>query len=83
MSPQVFRVQRVKIGGVETLLDRPLWPAIVYLDANALGALSVAWVLPGDGSARNRSYAVQWFAMALVLAAIGFWNLYAKRRPHD
>ncbi len=83
MSPQVFRVQRVKIAGVESLLDRPLWPGIVYLDANALGALRVAWVLPGDGSARNRSYAVQWFAMSLVLAAIGFWNLYAKRRPHD
>lgn len=82
MSPQVFRVQRVNIPGVESLLDRPLWPGIVYLDADALGALTVDWQLPGDGSARNRSYAVQWFAMATVLAGIGLWNLYGKRRRH-
>lgn len=83
MSPQVFRVQRVKVAGVESLLDRPLWPGIIYLDAEALGALTVDWQLPGDGSARNRSYAVQWFAMAIVLAALGIWNLYGKRRRHD
>ncbi len=82
MSPQVFRVQRVKVAGVESLLDRPLWPGIVYLDGKALGALTVDWQLPGDGSARNRSYAVQWFAMAAVLAGIGLWNLYGKRRRH-
>lgn len=82
MSPQVFRVQRVKLAGVEALLDTPLWPSIVYLDGNALGALTVNWQLPGDGSARNRSYAVQWFAMAAVLAGIGLWNLYGKRRRH-
>ncbi|MBK6658546.1 MAG: SURF1 family protein [Proteobacteria bacterium] len=83
MSPQVFRVQSVKVAGVESLLDRPLWPGIVYLDADSLGALAVDWQLPGDGSARNRSYAVQWFAMATVLAGIGLWNLYGKRRRHD
>jgi len=83
MSPQVFRVQRVKVDGVASLLDRPLWPGIVYLDAQALGALAVDWQLPGDGSARNRSYAVQWFAMAAVLAGIGLWNLYGKRRRHE
>jgi len=82
MSPQVFRVQRVKVPGVESLLDRPLWPGIVYLDGNALGALTIDWQLPGDGSARNRSYAVQWFAMAIVLAGIGLWNLYGKRHRH-
>ncbi len=82
MSPQVFRVQRVKIPGIESLLDHPLWPGIVYLDGQALGALTVDWQLPGDGSARNRSYAVQWFAMATVLAGIGIWNLYGKRRRH-
>jgi surfeit locus 1 family protein len=82
MSPQVFRVQRVKVSGVESLLDHPLWPGIVYLDSKALGALTVDWQLPGDGSARNRSYAVQWFAMATVLAGIGLWNLYGRRRRH-
>jgi surfeit locus 1 family protein len=83
MSTNVFRVQGVKLAGLASLLDRPLWGAVVYLDPQAPGALSVAWQMPGDGSARNRSYAVQWFAMAAVLAAIGFWNLYGKRRAHD
>lgn len=83
MSPQVFRVQRVKVEGIASLLERPLWPGILYLDPQALGALSIDWQLPGDGSARNRSYAVQWFAMAAVLAGIGLWNLYGKRRRHD
>ncbi len=83
MSPNVFRVQSVKLSGLASLLDRPLWGAVLYLDPAATGAFSAAWQLPGDGSARNRSYAVQWFAMAGVLAAIGFWNLYGKRRSHD
>lgn len=82
MSPQVFRVQRVHLPGVERLLERKLWPAVVYLDADALGALSVDWPLPGDDSARNRSYAVQWFAMAAALAALGLWNLYGRKRGH-
>ena len=79
MRPNIFRVQSVKLPGLATLLQRPLWPAIIYLDAAAPGALTVAWQAPGDGSARNRSYAVQWFAMAAVLAGIGVWNLYGKR----
>ena len=83
MSPNVFRVQSVKLAGVASLLDRPLWGGIVYLRPEAAGALTVAWQPPGDGSARNRSYAVQWFAMAAVLAGIGLWNLYGKRRRRD
>ena len=83
MSPTVFRVQSVKLAGVASLLGRPMWRGIVYLDPKAPGALAVDWQLPGDGSARNRSYAVQWFAMAAVLAAIGVWNLYGKGRRRD
>ena len=83
MSPNVFRVQRVKLAGVASLLDRPVWRGIVYLDPKAPGALAVDWQLPGDGSARNRSYAVQWFAMAAVLAALGVWNLYGRSRRRD
>ena len=82
MSPQVYRVQRVHVPGVESMLDRKLWPGVVYLDANELGALTVNWQLPGDGSARNRSYAVQWFAMATMLAGLGLWNLYGRKRGH-
>lgn len=83
MSPNVYRVQSVKLPGLAALLERPLWPAIIYLDAAAPGALTVAWQQPGDGSARNQSYAVQWFAMAAALAGIGVWNLYGKRWRRD
>ena len=80
LSPQMFRVQSVDLAGVSTLLHLPLWQGVVYLDANALGALAVDWPMPGDDSGRSRAYAVQWFAMAIVLAGLGLWNLYGRRR---
>ena len=80
MSPQIYRVQQVDLAGLSSLLHVDLWPAVLYLDANALGALSVDWPLPGDDSGRSRAYAVQWYAMAAVLAALGLWNLYGRKR---
>lgn len=83
MSPQIYRVQQVDLAGLSSLLHLDLWPAVVYLDADALGALSVDWPLPGDDSGRSRAYAVQWYAMAAVLAALGLWNLYGRKRSRS
>ena len=80
MAAGLFRVQRVDLDGIRSLLHLPLSDRVIYLDADALGALAVDWPVPGDASARNRAYAVQWFTMAAVLAGIGFWNLYGRRR---
>jgi surfeit locus 1 family protein len=81
LSPQIVRVQRVVLDGIGALFGFDAWPAVVYLDADAPGALAVEWPVPGDGSARHRAYAVQWFSMAAVLAIIGFAILYRQRRP--
>ena len=80
MSPQIFRVQRVDLPGLAGVLNRELWPGILYLDAGAFGALAVEWPLPGDDSSRHTAYAVQWFAMSAALGAIGLWNLYGRQR---
>ncbi len=79
LSPRVLRVQRVMLDGLAPLLGAEPAPVVVYLDAGALGALATDWPLPGDGSAKHTAYAVQWFAMATVLALIGGWNLRRKK----
>ncbi|MCB1747210.1 MAG: SURF1 family protein [Gammaproteobacteria bacterium] len=79
LAPRIVRVQRVEPAGIGELFGLETWPAVVYLDADAPGALAVDWPVPGDGSARHRAYAVQWFAMAAVLATIGIALAYRKR----
>ncbi|MEX2482336.1 MAG: SURF1 family protein [Gammaproteobacteria bacterium] len=82
LAPQIIRVQRIDFDSLPALLDGVPWPAIVYLAGGAPGALDAEWPLPGDGSARHTAYAVQWFTMAAVLAAIGLWNWHRSRRSH-
>lgn len=79
LAPDLYRVQKVDLAALTELLGVDLLPAVLYLDAGQAGALEVAWSQPGDGSSKHMAYAVQWFAMALVLAAIGLYN--ARRRP--
>jgi surfeit locus 1 family protein len=78
LAPNLFRVQRVELAALARTFEIDLWPAILYLDATSAGALKVAWPVPGDGSSKHMAYAVQWFAMAAVLAALGIRGL--KRR---
>ncbi len=80
LSPQLLRVQRVALDGLSDVLGHELWPAVVYLDGGQPAALVTEWPAPGDGSARHTAYAVQWFAMAVVLAAIGWWQV-RRRGP--
>lgn len=82
LAPPIVRVQRIAFESLPALLDAVPWPAIVYLADGAPGALDAEWPLPGDGSARHTAYAVQWFMMAVVLAAIGLWNWQRSRRSH-
>lgn len=79
LSPQLLRVQRVALDGLSSVLGHELWPAVVYLDGGQPAALLTDWATPGDGSARHTAYAVQWFAMAVVLAVLG-WRLVSRRR---
>tara|TARA_Y100001934_G_scaffold243368_1_gene299948 strand:+ start:925 stop:1641 length:717 start_codon:yes stop_codon:yes gene_type:complete len=78
LAPDVYRIQRLELDNLRATLGTDLWPTVLYLDAGMPGALAVERKLPGDGAAKHTAYAVQWFSMAAVLAAIGMWNL--KRR---
>jgi surfeit locus 1 family protein len=79
LAPRMVRVQRVDFAALSAVIEDAPWPAVVYLDKQAPGALDADWPVPGDGSARHTAYAVQWFTMAVVLAIIGLWNW--RRRP--
>jgi cytochrome oxidase assembly protein ShyY1 len=45
-----------------------VFPYPVRIDAGATGALSVDWQVINVSPAKHQGYAVQWFAMAAVLA---------------
>ena len=47
-----------------------LFPYPVRIDGGQTGALVVDWVFINASPAKHRGYAVQWFAMAAVLALI-------------
>ena len=83
LSPRLIRIQRPVIREIGDLLGRELWPALIYVKAEAAGALTVDFSPPGDGSARHTAYAVQWFSMAAILAVIGLWNLRRRGRGAD
>jgi len=78
LGPDLLRVQRLELEPLGELLQQPLWNTVLYLETDQLGAFVVDWPVPGDGSAKHQAYAVQWFAMATILAGIGLWQL---RRP--
>ncbi|MEQ8232129.1 MAG: SURF1 family protein [Gammaproteobacteria bacterium] len=83
LGPRVLRVQHLDLAALAPLLGFRPFPGVLYLDSDGPGALAVEWSLPGDGSARHVAYAVQWFAMAAVLAGIGAWNWRRARHHHD
>lgn len=80
LADDVLRVQHPDVTTISGVVGREFAALVLYLDTDAPGALATDWPTPGDGSARHRAYAVQWFAMAAVLALIGFVQLGRRRR---
>lgn len=66
----VVRVQSVDIEKIRSRYDLPLKPYVIYLDETSPAGFNRQWIPPGDGAAKHRAYAVQWFAMAIVLVII-------------
>jgi surfeit locus 1 family protein len=57
-------------------------PLILYQTSAAADGLIRDWPHPGSGSARNRGYALQWFALAAM--TLVFWGYHAFRgRQHQ
>lgn len=65
-------VQAVEMDVMQTQVEKlgrgALFPYPVRIDANAAGALQVDWKVINVSPDKHTGYAVQWFAMAAVLA---------------
>ena len=67
----IKRVQRIEPKDLELLFNMELMDQIVYLKAGESGALDIFRYTPGNGAERHEAYALQWFAMAVILFLIG------------
>ncbi len=66
---------------VEITLGREVQPFVLLLDADEPAGWVREWQPEGIGPGRHLAYAVQWFAMALVLS--GLLILHARRRSFE
>lgn len=62
-------IQGVDPDHLEAYTDYPLAPFVIRADAAAPGALLIDWPVVNQQPATHIGYAVQWFALALALAA--------------
>ena len=67
-------VQAIEVPALATLLKRELWPWTVRLSASSPAALEAEWPLINTRPEKHTAYAVQWFAMAAVLALFALWR---------
>ena len=63
---------------VAEVLDRPVQPFVLLMDPEDPHGYYRDWAPTEIGPGRHFGYALQWFAMAIVLAALLVWN-YRKR----
>jgi surfeit locus 1 family protein len=77
----IRRVQRIKPKDLESLFSMELMDQIVYLKPGELGALDILRYTPGNGAERHEAYALQWFAMAVILFLIGVLRLRQSVSP--
>ena len=59
-------------------LGRPVQPFVLLMDPQDEAGFYRHWVPEEMGPGRHFAYALQWFAMSIVLAALLVWN-YRKR----
>lgn len=81
-SPWPQRAVYPAIEELEAALGRKLQPFVLLMDPqDELGFLR-HWVPEEMGPGRHFAYALQWFAMAAVLAALLVWNYRKRRNRH-
>lgn len=64
---------------VVAALGREVQPFVLLMDPDDDAGFIREWAPPGFGPGRHFGYALQWFAMAAVLAGLLVWN-YRKKR---
>ena len=71
------------LADLESALGRDVQPFVLLLDPqDDLGFLR-HWVPEEMGPGRHFAYALQWFAIAAVLAALLVWNFRKRKARHD
>ncbi|MFT5083683.1 MAG: surfeit locus 1 family protein [Lentisphaeria bacterium] len=72
VSPKVWphKILEVDLPVMSKQSDMDLFPRLLRIDADSPGALDVYWRPINMSPAKHLGYAVQWFAMALVLAML-------------
>ena len=66
---------------IAAALGREVQPFVLLLDADQADGFERGWQPGGMPPARHTAYAVQWFAMALVLGGLMVWH--ARKRSFD
>lgn len=67
IAPAMIRVQRIETGRIAHQLGYPLPSGLLYLDPAALNGYDRTWPAPVSDVSKHHAYAVQWFAMAIML----------------
>ena len=63
-------------------LGREVQPFVLLMDRDEAHGFHRAWAPTGFGPSKHFGYALQWFAMALVLSGLLIWN-YRKKRFNE
>ena len=80
LAPGIVRIQTVDYDVLSPIVGRALERYVVYLGADAAAGFTRDWPPPGDGAAKHRAYAVQWFAMATVFGVAVLLAVRQRRR---
>ncbi|MDX1498374.1 MAG: SURF1 family protein [Woeseiaceae bacterium] len=70
------------IADIEAALGRAVDPVVLLLDPEESHGFLRYWVPEEMGPGRHFAYALQWFAMGAVLAALLVWHYRRQRRGH-
>ncbi len=65
-----LRLHHFDMNGISQLFDSPVLPFVARLDQNNAGVLERHWRVTRLQATNSTSYAIQWFAMALILLVI-------------
>jgi surfeit locus 1 family protein len=72
-----------RLDDVAVALGREVQPFVLLLDPEEEHGFLRQWVPEEMGPGRHFGYALQWFAMGAVLAALLVWHARRRRRAHD
>jgi surfeit locus 1 family protein len=78
VGTDVWRLQHVDFATLNERFRPGFLSMLVYLDAGEPAGYDRAWALPAPDDGKHTAYAVQWFAMAAVVAVI--FLMYLRRR---